>query len=77
MVALLQLLNENLYMVSQGVNSPNKKWFEPFVACPHMMTSLNEIMKSSPNLYVPPNPINIATMIRQYTKFPLSASSPR
>ena len=31
-LALLQLPNEKVYLVPQGVNSPNKKWPEPFVA---------------------------------------------
>ena len=33
-LALLQLPNENLYLVSGGVNSPNKVWSQPFLACP-------------------------------------------
>ena len=32
-LAHLQLPNENLYLVSRGVTSPNNKWSQPFVAC--------------------------------------------
>ena len=67
-IALLQLPNEKLYLVPRGVNSSNKKWSEPFVAClphPHMIT-----LGPPLNLYVPPSPINM-TNIRQNTKFPL------
>ena len=39
---------------------------------PHMMT-----LKFPPNLYALPGPINMTTMIRQHTKFPPTASSPR
>ena len=34
-----------------------------------MTPSLDEF-KISPNLYVPPSPINVTTMISQHTKFP-------
>ena len=70
-LALLQLPNENFYMVSRDVNSPNKSGPNPLWLAPHMIT-----LKSSANLYVPPSPINMTTMIRKYTKFPLSAISP-
>ena len=67
-----QLPNENIYLVSRGFNSPPKNDPTPLWLVPHMMT-----LKSFPNLYVPPSPINMTTMIRKYTKFPPSASSPR
>ena len=66
------LPDENLYMVSSGVNSPIKNGPNPLWLAPHMMT-----LKSFPNLYVPLSPINMTTMIRQYTEFSPSASSPR
>ena len=48
-------------------NSPNPLWLGP-----HLITS-----KSSPNLYALPTPINMTTIIRQNTKFPPTARSPR
>ena len=51
-------------MVSQGVNFRHDKWSHSFVACP-----LFDDSKISHNLYAPPSPINMTTMIRHYTKF--------
>ena len=34
-------------------------------------------LKSLPDLYAPPSPINMTTVIRQHTKFPPTATSPR
>ena len=39
---------------------------------PHIITS-----KSPPNLYALPSAINMPTMIKQQTKFPLAARCPR
>ena len=35
------------------------------------------ILKFPRNLYAPPSPINMTTMIRQHTKFPYNVSSPK
>ena len=54
---------------------PPLKWFHPFVACPspHLITSKSPLHK----LYALTNPINITAMIRQNTKLPPTARSPR
>ena len=63
----LQLSNENLYLVSQGGKFLDKKRFQSFGACPHIMT-----LKSSPISYALPSPINITTIIGQHKKSPPS-----
>ena len=47
------------------------KWSHPFVACPPFHD-----FKIPPSLYALASPINMTTMIRQNTKFPLTARSP-
>ena len=49
-------------------NGPITLWLVP-----HMITSKD----LSPNLYALPSPVNVTTMIRQHTKFPHTARSPR
>ena len=61
-------------MVSWGVNFPHKNDPIPLWLAPNLITS-----KSLPplNLYALPSRINMTTMIRQNTKFPPTARSPR
>ena len=63
---------KSLHVVSRG-QLPPIKWSYPFVAYP----PYDDFKISLPTYYAPPSPINMATMIRQHTKFPRTASSPR
>ena len=58
-------------MVSQGVKFLHKNGPFPLWLTPHMT------LKSPPNLNALPSSTNMTTMIRQHTKFPPTASSPR
>ena len=64
---------ESLHGVLRGQFPPTKMVPSLYsLPSPHMITS-----KSPLNIYALPSPINMGTMIRQHTKFPHTARSPR